>query len=69
MATADPMTSCMSLPMIAISTMIQRVILGTVEYSLLHTSARLRPENQKVEKEKIKKFLQHNLDTNMSVHG
>jgi len=43
MATADPMTSCMSLPMIAISTMIQRVMRGRDEYSLLHIWARLRP--------------------------
>ena len=43
MATAEPMTSWISLPMIAISTITQRIIRGVFGYSLLQTSARFIP--------------------------
>lgn len=44
MAMADPMTSCMSLPIMAISIMIQSMYRGTLGYSRRQTSARFIPE-------------------------
>lgn len=46
MAMADPMTSCISLPIMAISIMIQSMYRGTLGYSRRQTSARFIPEKK-----------------------
>ena len=43
MAIADPITSCISLPMIAISIIIHSTRRGAFGYSIRQTSAKFRP--------------------------
>lgn len=56
MAMADPMTSCMSLPIMAISIMIQSMYRGTLGYSRRQTSARFIPEKKMSVQKKLCKF-------------
>lgn len=59
MAMADPMTSCMSLPIIAISIMIQSMYRGTLGYSRRQTSARFIPEKKCLYKNLCKLILNY----------